>query len=491
MITNRIHEWARIQPERMALICNAIPLSYATLSRTLDAARRDFAGANLPVGGRVIVLSDDFLDAWLIMLGLRAAGMTTMCAQNAEVAAALAPRDTCCLVLPARELSIHEPKLPPLLAQLRVPVLAASTRAWMEQGPGELPAPMQAGPPFGGHILFTSGTTGSSHRILRAGAMEEKRNLARAEACGIARHTIYHGRDIGPWAANGFSTPSCVWQVGGGVIMDHRANAWARLTEFDFNLVNMTAFQLRNWLRHLHESGAPAEPRDIDLMIGGGPVTFDVANQARASFARRSTANYSSTECSRVMRGVFQEADDLIWLTVLPGRVAEIVDEDGRLLGIGQEGRMRIRLNDVDAHEYVDDPATSARFFRDGCFYPGDTAVRREDGRIRILGRADDVLNLQGRKKPVGPLERAAARALGVDAVCLFSTLNAAGLDELVVAIEAPGLPARDLLNRLAGSDDFRGFDRVRFKAVAAFPRTEGGMQKLRRAELRRMVLEG
>jgi len=493
MITNRIHEWARIQPDKMALICNAIPLSYAQLSRALAAAREFFVARNLPVGGRVIVVSNHFLDAWLMMLGLRAMGMTTMCAQNISIAAALAPRDTCCLVLPEREMANRDARLDALAAQLRVPVLAAPSRAWIEDAPGELPAPIEGGPPFGGHILFTSGTTGSSHRILKTGAVEEKRNLARAASCDITRTTIYHARNIGPWAGTGFNLPAAVWQVGGGVIMDHRPNAWAHFTEFDFTLVNMTAFQLRSWLNHLRQThdqtGAPEAPRDIELMIGGGPVTLDVANQARALFARRITANYSSTECNRVMRSVFEQPDDLLWLTPIPGRVLEIVDGEGRLLGTGQEGRMRIRLTDIDAHEYMDDPQTSAQFFRDGCFYPGDMAMRREDGRIRILGRGDEVLNLQGRKKPAGPLEYAASRFLGVDTVCLFSALNAAGLDELMVAIEASALPAHHLLDQFAASEDFRAFDRVRFKAVPEFPRTEGGMQKLRRAALRQMVL--
>ena len=490
MITNRIHEWARLQPDKMALVCNAIPLSYATLSRALAGARDFFAACNLPVGGRVIVLSRHYLDAWLIMLGLRELGMETMCVQNATIAAALAPQGTCRLVLPARELALHEAKLPPLLAQLRVPVLAAPTRDWMDDGTAEPPAPRAGAVPFGGHILFTSGTTGSTRRILKAGAVEEQRNLARAAACGITGDTIYHARNIGPWAGTGFNMPAATWQMGGTVIMDHRPNAWAHLDEFDFNLVNMTAFQLRGWLNHLRETGAPASPRDIELMIGGGPVTFDIAEQARTIFARRVTANYASTECNRVMGSVFEHADDLVWLTPIPGRVLEIVDAAGRMLGIGQEGQIRIRVTEIDAHDYLDDPETSADFFRDDCFYPGDLAVRRADGRIRILGRGDEVLNRQGRKKPAGPLELAAASFLGVDAVCLFSALNPTGLDELMVAIEAPELPAHHLLNQFAGSDDFGAFDRVRFKAVAEFPRTEGGMQKLRRGELRRMVLD-
>jgi len=48
-------------------------------------------------------------------------------------------------------------------------------------------------------------------------------------------------------------------------------------------------------------------------------------------------------------------------------------------------------------------------------------AVRRKDGRIRILGRVGDVLNLGGQKIAIEPFEKAARDLLGVDSLCVFS----------------------------------------------------------------------
>jgi hypothetical protein len=63
-------------------------------------------------------------------------------------------------------------------------------------------------------------------------------------------------------------------------------------------------------------------------------------------------------------------------------------------------------------------------------------AVRRPDWRIRILGRVDDVLNAR-KKYPVAPIEQKIQQLLGVDEVCVFSGLNAAGNEELAVAIQS------------------------------------------------------
>ena len=53
---------------------------------------------------------------------------------------------------------------------------------------------------------------------------------------------------------------------------------------------------------------------------------------------------------------------------------------------------------EIDCKCYLDDDEATGKMFRDGCFCPGDMAVRRADGRVRILGRTADVLNIRGRR---------------------------------------------------------------------------------------------
>ena len=131
------------------------------------------------------------------------------------------------------------------------------------------------------------------------------------------------------------------------------------------------------------------------------------------------------------------------------------------------EGELRIGLLDCDCSSYLDDPEITARIFRDGWFHPGDLAVRRPDGRIRLLGRVADVLNIGGSKFAVGPIQQHVQEVLGVASVCLFGRLDDAGNDELVVAFEAARDPSSDRLERIAA--EFRTFTQVRFRVSANF----------------------
>jgi acyl-CoA synthetase (AMP-forming)/AMP-acid ligase II len=88
------------------------------------------------------------------------------------------------------------------------------------------------------------------------------------------------------------------------------------------------------------------------------------------------------------------------WLEIVNDCNVEIVDELGRECLPDQEGQIRIKLKEIDVLSYMENDEVNRRIFRDGYFYPGDMAVKRSDGRIRI------VVNLQGAKVAVAPTER-------------------------------------------------------------------------------------
>jgi acyl-coenzyme A synthetase/AMP-(fatty) acid ligase len=134
-------------------------------------------------------------------------------------------------------------------------------------------------------------------------------------------------------------------------------------------------------------------------------------------------------------------------------------------------------MNDADATE---------KMFRDGCFYPGDMAMQRADGRVRVLGRSADVVNFRGQKYSVAPIEEKIQNLLGVNAVCLFSGINDDGEDEVIITIESEQWPEQSTLNNLGY--EFAQFDQVRFAIVYPFPRTKTGTSKVNRVALRKLI---
>lgn len=139
------------------------------------------------------------------------------------------------------------------------------------------------------------------------------------------------------------------------------------------------------------------------------------------------------------------------------------------------------------ADGFLDDPAGTARMFRNGWFYPGDTGILHGDGRLEMLGRDDDILNIGGHKVPAADLEEIIRnRAAVVDVgVCMAPDAN--GIDETWISVVYDAPDDRDLAVRLAPALRDYPYGRVRLIKLAAIPRTETG--KIRRAELRDAVI--
>jgi acyl-CoA synthetase (AMP-forming)/AMP-acid ligase II len=480
MIANRIYEWARSQPTKPAVISSDHDhtSSYADFARAIECARRFFELQGLPAGQTAIVLSSNLFDDWVRVMALRALGLNTVCVRSVEVAAAVKLRNVACLVM--FEATQHAPKFNGTSLE-GIKVIMVPRAIFSHVRTGDPPLPPHRAPPFGGHILLTSGTTGTYKKVFFDGAYEDRRNQVWVHELRFNNKSIYHVRNLALWSGVGFKVPSAVWQVGGCVVMTARPTEFFRYP-IDFSIIGPAA--LKELLRSL-DTGSTHD--NCELMVGGGFLPLELAEETVRRVTRKLGILYSSTELAAPAllsrRGA---SPDMYWLAPAANRTIRIVDENGNECPQGQEGQLCIQIMDIDCKSYLDDEETTAKMFRDGFFYPGDLAVSRADGCVRILGRIADVLNVRGQKLAVAPMELAVQRMLGVDEVCLFYGLNKGGHEELVIAIQGDAMPPKSVLDQVAR--EFPSFERIRVQFFKEFPRSATGLRKTRRSVLRKLV---
>lgn len=91
----------------------------------------------------------------------------------------------------------------------------------------------------------------------------------------------------------------------------------------------------------------------------------------------------------------------------MPGFEIDIVDDDGAIVADETVGQIAVRITDPYPpglfHGYRDDDEGTARAFRKGWYYTGDTARRDADGYIWFVGRADDIITSSGYR--ISPFE--------------------------------------------------------------------------------------
>lgn len=201
--------------------------------------------------------------------------------------------------------------------------------------------------------------------------------------------------------------------------------------------------------------------------------------------------------CSGVAFGRYDEPDAIRLVdgrrfvsvgTVSPGTQMRVVDRDGTPLPAAQVGRLQLRSARITPG-YLNDPeADAAAFTADGWFDTGDLA-QLNGRRLTVVGRAKEVIVLNGDNYSCHEIEEA-ARVPGVrdDCVAAVGVPDETRGSELLAVVYVPEPEAdRDETAPAiqAALGERLGLSAARIVPVAEadFPRTDNG--KVRRGELR------
>jgi acyl-coenzyme A synthetase/AMP-(fatty) acid ligase len=168
----------------------------------------------------------------------------------------------------------------------------------------------------------------------------------------------------------------------------------------------------------------------------------------------------------------------------VPGQSVAVVGPDGRLAAVGETGRVAVRGPAVAAG-YLDAPALTARHFRNGWFLTDDLAEVLTAGRLRLVGRSEDVLNFGGHKVACADLEAALRDKAGLADVAILPGED--GASPVIACVLPDAANWAQTVGRVRASLPALLADAT-LRAVAAIPRTPEG--KVRRPHLR-AVLEG
>jgi non-ribosomal peptide synthetase component E (peptide arylation enzyme) len=293
MIVDRIFEWTKRQPDKPAIIYNDIRLSYQSFSNAIQVAYNFFQREALPSDGTAIVVVDNLLEGWIILMALRSLGLNTICANSIPAAQSLKISDVVCIIITQTEAPVRN-----LTGKATggAKIAVMPTSSYSTKDTNDIPTIPSFVRPFGGHILYTSGTTGTYKKVLMNGADEDQRNHARAQFLSIDRKTVYHGTDFGLWTSIGFKTPSATWHKGGCVVLDQRKEKFEKFLSHGITF----AMFIPGMLKELLQARDPlARPIDgFAVAVGGGVLPIEIAEQCTQKLTDTLTLQYSSTEIS-------------------------------------------------------------------------------------------------------------------------------------------------------------------------------------------------
>jgi acyl-coenzyme A synthetase/AMP-(fatty) acid ligase len=185
------------------------------------------------------------------------------------------------------------------------------------------------------------------------------------------------------------------------------------------------------------------EPPDVRihmLRVAGSIMTREAVGHW-LRFFQRICLNYGARERAGGGDMIVQRIEDMdeVAYTLRPEVTAQIVSDTGEVLPHSTPGIVRLRSPTM-VTRYIGNNDATAEIFRDGWFYPGDLGLLMADGRLRILGRAKDQLNLGGVKFNAADVDAAVLRVPGIVGAMCYPVQMSTGMTELhLCAIAEPG----------------------------------------------------
>jgi cyanophycin synthetase len=202
---------------------------------------------------------------------------------------------------------------------------------------------------------------------------------------------------------------ACLASGGTLVLLPPRAQPrkWVEWMErFDvrhFSCVPSQAYQLA-----MAMMGRPRFDKLRSLRISAGPSDLSLHKLLRERVTPNVLVSYGCTEIgpmSVAAPALLAKLPETVGVA-MPGVEIELVDANDQPVPAGTVGEVRIRTLDMPS-AYHDDPDASAKAFRSGWFYPGDTGQFDASGHLFHLGRADDMMVFNGINISPSEIERA------------------------------------------------------------------------------------
>jgi acyl-coenzyme A synthetase/AMP-(fatty) acid ligase len=227
---------------------------------------------------------------------------------------------------------------------------------------------------------------------------------------------------------------SRVLASGNTVVFAPLEQAFNAVFSFGVSEVRCSAVQAATILDQQRATGYDYK---LDLIsIGGAALANGMAEELERVFNCDVWDTYAATEPGvvalagpRVMKMRRQKGN--CFAPVCP---VEIVDDEGRLLSVGKEGRIRVK-SDTMVWPFSGSMFETEDGKGDGWFYPGDIGRLDDDGLLIVTGRADEVINAGGIKFTPEILENALKKHPALRDAAVIRMTGSKGVSEPWLAV--------------------------------------------------------
>ncbi len=358
---------------------------------------------------------------------------------------------------------------------------------WFARKPASAPPPVEADENQIVQIRFSSGSTGVPKAFGRTGPVFQKRIALKYVTGEAARSRFLTTVGL---SGSALTYVMRVLMDGNTVFFASQEYALGSMFAWGVEEARVSAGQARELLAQRATLGY--DVKLALLSVGAATLSTALEQDLRRTFGCEIINTYASTEggvmalaAGNVLRMRAQKGNCFVPLARF-----QIVDDEGRPLPPGVEGRIRVQ-HDMASRVFEGDLFNHRSVAPDGWITTGDLGVIDEDGFIIVRGRADEVINLGGVKLNPEILEDLLRRNTTTANAAVVRVAGPEGDHEVWLALPGPISPGalqsvNDWIVR-RGTGELAAARIARIVQVDHIPLTAAG--KVARAQLRAMLL--
>ena len=490
-ITDPIWRHADNFPDRQAVLLEGQALSFAMLRRDIEGAAANLAGRGIKSGQRVLVGAPNPVLHLVVVLALARLGAISVATNYSlapEIQAALARK----FGATAFVRSFEQWKIAGIADGAH---LIAKTLIADRSGPAPIypDAGDCADRPW--RVALSSGTTGMPKGIswTHQQAARFLELLQSVWPCGASERVLALMGAGSTFTLNQMMRQLC---AGGAVVVPktmESADVFAAISRLGVTqLLTSTAgaWNLLQYAKSVDPAEVVAARRMGYFVLGGSAVSPALQMELRERICPNLAITYGSTESGMLVRA---DPDTLREFPhaaghLVPWAEGEAVDDAGRPLARGEPGLLRFRIP-YAASGYEGDAEATAKVFRDGWYYPGDTGSIDDAGLVTLGARADDIVNIAGTKIDPLRIEAVLAEDPAIRECAVVGVMTERNVPNLV-AVVVTNAPIDEQALRAACRERLGPeFAPARFVVASRLPRGEDG--KILRREIAENVRTG
>ena len=481
-------------PDKTAIICGNRTLSYSELLNRVNALTNQLLMAGISKGDRIGIAVSGKVDYLVTAIGGMVTGGVPVSlphGKDIDISWALDDCDPKAVVYD----SVHEKSIKVCLSKTKNFFLIDVKGDLIENK--EIPKIAKIDLQDTAIIIYTSGTSSD----LRTGVLISYENLK--ETVNYMNRFMQIGQDIVEYVvppinhAFGFGRCRAVFNAGGTLVFDdgifNPAKALVALEKNDSNAISSVSSGFSLLIDHYEKHVQSINQNIKWVEIGSSPLSVKYKNKLLEVFPNaRIVMNYGLTEAIRST--MIELRSEITKLTTVgrpsPGIEIRITNDDGNLLSPGETGEISIKGANV-AKSFWKKEEVWDRRYNSGWLKTGDLGYLDEDGYLTLSGRADDIINVGGKKFSPIEIEEHLRTKLSKSQYCICGIPDPKGvLGEVpVLCIEGSNTisikDVQEFLRNLV--EDYKIPKVIQFFEV--LPKTHNG--KIKRNEIKSKMSKG